>query len=177
MTRPSSIPSLPPAYQGFSLFEVLITVVVVSIGLLGLAGLQFAGLRATNNAQDATYASQLAQDVAERIWANQAGAANYNNVSITSATSITASCGAPAPALPCTSPTLMRHYDVAELHKRITTNDGNPPILSNGAIRITGNSTNFTIIVFWDNPGTTLPTACPTTGWKCMALATSIPSP
>src|SRR3569832_990684 len=66
--------SPPRACQGISLFEVLVSVVVVGIGLLGLAGLQFAGLRASIQAQDATYATQLAQEVAERIWANRAGA-------------------------------------------------------------------------------------------------------
>jgi type IV pilus assembly protein PilV len=56
-----------PSQRGFSLFEVLVTVTVISIGLLGLAGLQFAALRASNNAQEYTMANLLAQDIEERI--------------------------------------------------------------------------------------------------------------
>src|SRR3569832_2164364 len=95
--------SPPRACQCFSLFEVLVTVVEVGIGLLGLAGLQFAGLRASNQAQDATYATQLAQEVAERIRANRAGAlgstSNYNDVAITKTSAFTeTTCGTPAGA-------------------------------------------------------------------------------
>src|SRR3569833_1926474 len=90
--------SPPRACQGFSLFEVLVTVVAVGSGLQGLAGLQFAGLRASNQAQDATYATQLAQEVAERIRANRAGAlgctSNYYVVAITITSAFTvSSCG------------------------------------------------------------------------------------
>jgi Tfp pilus assembly protein PilV len=42
---------------------VLITMVVISIGLLGMAGLHFAGLRAAGYAQQQTLASLLAQDI------------------------------------------------------------------------------------------------------------------
>lgn len=73
--------------HGFTLFEVLITVVVVSIGLLGMAGLQFAGLRAANSAQEHTLAVQLIQDIKERIHANRG--TNYGGVSLDSSSTIT----------------------------------------------------------------------------------------
>lgn len=168
----------PHTQRGFSLFEVLITVVVVSVGLLGLAGLQFAGLRASNNAQDATYAMQLAQEVAERIRANRVGAisGNYSNIEITHASAITASTCGNADSTGCTWSS-MRFYDVYQLYQRIKNNDGNPPILSYGAIKIqSSDNINFNIFVFWGNPSSTLPTTCPVTGaeWLCVRLAVSL---
>lgn len=179
MSNANITTSPPRACQGFSLFEVLVTVVVVGIGLLGLAGLQFAGLRASNNAQDATYATQLAQEVAERIRANRVGAIsptnNYNNVVVTSTSSFTAiTCGAPSDS-GCVTPAAMRNYDIYQLYQRITSNNGNPPILTNGGIRIkSSDNINFDIYVFWGNPDTTLPTTCPATGWQCVTLSMSL---
>src|SRR3569833_973587 len=109
--------SPPRACQGYSLFEVLVTVLVVGIGFLGLAGLQFAGLRASKQAQDETYATQLAQEVAERIRANRAGAlgisSNYNDVAITKTSAFTDSiCVTLTDSTGCSSPTAMRNYDI-----------------------------------------------------------------
>ncbi|OYY93085.1 MAG: type IV pilus modification protein PilV [Hydrogenophilales bacterium 28-61-23] len=70
---------------GFSLLEVLVAMVVLSIGLLGLAALQAVSL---NNNQIAYYrsiASQQAYDMADRMRANLAGisAGNYDNLTAT----------------------------------------------------------------------------------------------
>jgi type IV pilus assembly protein PilV len=66
--------------SGFTLLEILVAIVVLSIGLLGLAGLQAVSL---NNNQAAYYrsiASQQAYDMADRIRANLVGvgAGNYD---------------------------------------------------------------------------------------------------
>ena len=58
---------------GFTLFEVLIAVVILSIGLLGLASLQAAGMRNNNSAYMRSQASVLAYDMADRIRANRPG--------------------------------------------------------------------------------------------------------
>lgn len=55
---------------GFTLLEVLIALVVLSIGLLGLAGLQSTGLRFNQSAGMRTQATQLAYDMADRMRAN-----------------------------------------------------------------------------------------------------------
>jgi type IV pilus assembly protein PilV len=63
--------------RGTSLIEVLITVVILSIGLLGLAGLQSRlGLSEMESYQRAQ-ALVLLQDMANRIATNRADAANY----------------------------------------------------------------------------------------------------
>ena len=59
---------------GVSLLEVLIAVLVLSVGLLGIAGLQTANLRNTQSAHQRTVAVLLAASMAERIRANPVAA-------------------------------------------------------------------------------------------------------
>jgi len=73
------------ASGGFTLLEVLVAVVVISLGLLGLAGVQVVSL---NNNQTAYYralATQQAYDMADRMRANLAGvtAGNYDSLTAT----------------------------------------------------------------------------------------------
>jgi type IV pilus assembly protein PilV len=63
--------------QGFTLLEVLIALLVLSIGLLGLAALQTTGLRSNQMATMRTLATQLAYDMTDRMRANPAGLAQY----------------------------------------------------------------------------------------------------
>ncbi len=65
---------------GVTLIEVLITVVLVSIGLLGLAGLQVMTVQNTNSAAERFEATTLARDILERMRANRQEARNglYN---------------------------------------------------------------------------------------------------
>jgi type IV pilus assembly protein PilV len=57
--------------RGTSLIEVLISIVVASIGLLALAGVNAASLRYTKMSQYRATATQLANDLGERIRANK----------------------------------------------------------------------------------------------------------
>lgn len=57
--------------SGLTLIEVLITVVLVSIGLLGLAGLQLTSVQNSNSASERFIATTLAQDILERMRANR----------------------------------------------------------------------------------------------------------
>lgn len=56
---------------GFTLIEVLVTVIVLAIGLLGLAGLQLSGLRYSYSAYQRSQATILANDIADRMRANR----------------------------------------------------------------------------------------------------------
>lgn len=60
--------------RGFTLLEALVAVVVISIGLLGLLGLQTVAVVNTQTSQSRTMASIAADDMADRIRANPAGA-------------------------------------------------------------------------------------------------------
>lgn len=60
----------PSSHRGFSLIEVLITMVVIAIGLLTAAGLQLISKKTNYDALQRTQAAQLGQDIAERLRAN-----------------------------------------------------------------------------------------------------------
>lgn len=55
-------------HRGFSLTEVLVALLVLSIGLLGLAALQLNGLKGVHSAYQRTLAGVIAMDAGERLW-------------------------------------------------------------------------------------------------------------
>jgi type IV pilus assembly protein PilV len=59
---------------GLTLIEILIAVLIISIGLLGVAGLQAFSLRNNHDALMRSHASALAADIADRMRANRADA-------------------------------------------------------------------------------------------------------
>lgn len=73
-------PNSRHSQAGTTLIEILITVILVSIGLLGLAGLQLSNVQNTNSAAERFEASTLARDILERMRANRQQALNglYN---------------------------------------------------------------------------------------------------
>lgn len=62
--------------SGFSLIEVLVAIVILSLGILGLAGLQATSIRNTSASGQRTIAINLAADIADRMRANPAGLAD-----------------------------------------------------------------------------------------------------
>ncbi|MCE9551299.1 MAG: type IV pilus modification protein PilV [Betaproteobacteria bacterium] len=75
---------LTKTQSGFTLLEVLVAIVVLSLGLLGLAGLQAASLSNNQTAYYRGIAIQQAYDIADRLRANLAGVGapnySYNNL-------------------------------------------------------------------------------------------------
>ena len=72
-------------HRGFSMIEVLVTLVVLSIGLLGLAALQLTSLRSVNSASYRTQATLLIDDIAERMRINVAAVDNNDFMAFNSA--------------------------------------------------------------------------------------------
>ena len=66
---------------GFTLVEALVALVVLSIGLLGVAALQFTSLKTNHGSATRTQAVYLAYDIIDRMRANPA-AANSNGYDI-----------------------------------------------------------------------------------------------
>lgn len=60
--------------KGFTLIEVLVTVIVLAVGLLGLAGLQASSLRFNHGAYLNSQATNLAYEIIDRMRANNANA-------------------------------------------------------------------------------------------------------
>ncbi len=63
--------------RGFSLVEVLITLVIMSIGMLGIAGLYVQSMQAGRTSTFRHHAVTLASDVADRIRANPTAGVAY----------------------------------------------------------------------------------------------------
>ena len=59
---------------GFSLIEVLVSALILSIGLIGVAGLQATSLKNNQSAYMRSQASAFAYDLADRMRSNLAGA-------------------------------------------------------------------------------------------------------
>ena len=68
---------------GFSLIEVLVTMLILAFGLLGVAGLLVGGVSNAAGSESFSKASQLAADMADRIRANPAVALSATSEYIT----------------------------------------------------------------------------------------------
>ncbi|HEX7029987.1 MAG TPA: type IV pilus modification protein PilV [Gammaproteobacteria bacterium] len=92
--------------SGYSLIEVMIALVVLSIGMLGIAGLTVGALKDTRGAFNRTKAVAFAWDMAERIRANRTAGAAYAGAGANGNCFATASVTAPSS---CNSATLAAH--------------------------------------------------------------------
>ncbi len=152
--------------RGFTLLEVMIALVIFSIGLLGLAGLQARGLQSNTVAQYRTLAIIQAYDMAERIRANPQGVAanlydNLDNSAPTSGTDcVTASC----------TPAQLAARDYYEWEM---TNQQQLPS-GHGTVTGAGAGSQFSVTVMWDEERTGVTgTGCsgdPTVDLKCYTL-------
>ena len=128
--------------KGATLLEVMISVLVLSIGLLGVASLQLFGLRYNQSAYLRSQATILAYDMVDRMRANTNGVAAgyYNSVSSASLPSdpncITTGC---------TNQQLADH-DIREWGNYFV---GTQPMLptATGTVSKAGNT--FTVTVSW----------------------------
>jgi type IV pilus assembly protein PilV len=150
----------PLRTSGFSLIEVLIALVVFSVGLLGVAGLQVSGLRANHSSALRSQTTYLAYDMADRMRANLQGVndGNYNNLSGVPGDPGCVSSG-------CT-PALMAQDDLREWNLANSTNlpsgsgavclDSTPNDGTPTAIACDGLGTAYAIKIWWsdDKSGT-----------------------
>ena len=130
---------------GFTLIEVLISMLILAIGLLGLAGLQATGIRNNLSAYNRSQATQLAYDMADRMRANVTnsgalGASVYITMDPDDA-AVQATCN----VAPGCSPALMAQQDLFEWNRDLT------DILTSGVGTIGVVGTLFTITVSWDD--------------------------
>lgn len=118
------------AAGGFTLLEVLIAIVVFSIGLLGIAGLQVAGMRFTYSSQLRAIATAQADSLADRMRGNPIGMVEgfYN---ITDGTPMPTALDADCSAETCT-PEQLATYDLVTWNAGL--DDASKPRESNGEV-------------------------------------------
>jgi type IV pilus assembly protein PilV len=79
-SKPVSGNPLSSRQNGFSLIEVLIALIIMSVGMLGIAGLYVQSLQAGRTSMFRHQAVSLAGDVADRIRANPSAGIAYAGV-------------------------------------------------------------------------------------------------
>lgn len=140
-------PSKVVLQRGFTLLEVLIAIVVLSIGLLGLAGLQAVGLRNNNSAYMRTIATQQVHDMTDRMRTNLPGVITNTYDAIAG---IPADPACIAAAAGCSIANLAV-YDAFAWN---TMNQNLLPLGTGTVTRVVGGPTGvdrFTISVAWDD--------------------------
>ncbi len=126
--------------SGFTLIEVLISMLVLAVGLLGLAGLQATSLRYNQSAYNRSQATQLVYDMTDRMRANVAGAATYTALLPSEATAKT-DCLTTTGCMPAD----MAENDLFEWNSAVTT------VLPGGAGTISVADGVFSITITWDD--------------------------
>lgn len=58
----------PRSSQGFALIEVLVSLLIFSLGVVGLMGVQARALQTSTDAQDRSRAAMLAQSLSSEMW-------------------------------------------------------------------------------------------------------------
>lgn len=97
--------------HGVSMLEVLIALLIITIGALGFAGLQMKALHSSNDANHRARAILLAQDAVERFQANPTELDNYLSASWPNTGSLSTSCSGEEP---CAADAI-RDQDLGEL--------------------------------------------------------------
>lgn len=127
---------------GFAMLEVLISILIVSVGLLGIARLQTAGIRFNHVSSLKSQAALQAHDMADRLRENQQGVSSgsYDDLSGTATDPACIASGCPAGQL--------AQYD------HYSWNQANASLLPSGqgSVKRTGDS--FLITVLWDGDRT-----------------------
>lgn len=174
--------------SGATLLEILVALAILSVGMLGVGALQTKAMQSGQDSYFLSQASFLADDMAERLRANNSAASpasgNYNGINtMTSAGSL----GPSYTGLECTfgklsyapcSPANMAKYDITQWLRAV--NDGNRG-LALGAAQITWSGNTATITLRWQ-PGQSGEGNCDSTGtmgggtqdYRCLQLQVTL---
>ena len=131
--------------RGFTLIEVLIALIIISVGMLGIAGLYVHSMQAGRTSLFRHHAVTLAGDVADRIRANTRAVAAY--------VAVGANNNCVDGGIDC-SPAEMAAHDIWLWDQQAV------DTLPNGAVNIVVNNgvvpPTYQITVSWTEPGQTL---------------------
>ncbi|HUD96643.1 MAG TPA: type IV pilus modification protein PilV [Woeseiaceae bacterium] len=132
-------------FRGFSLIEVLIALIIMSVGMLGIAGLYVHGMQAGRTSTFRHHAVMLAGDVADRIRANPLGRADYEGAG--------ANNNCVGGGINCTAAEMAANDVDLWLQQAAAT-------LPDGDIDVTyapGVPAQYTVTVSWSEPGQDVP--------------------
>lgn len=133
-----------PNTFGFTLVEVLVALLILSVGLLGLAALQTFGMKYNQQSYQRTQAVFQAYDMIDRIRANPTAktAGSYDAVTLGNKPAVGVNCAAAS----CT-PAQLATYDINKW------NTANERLLTNGRGAISTSGSRRTITISWIEEG------------------------
>ncbi len=126
--------------RGVSLLEAMISLLIISIGLLGIATLQITSMKQNASALNHSQAVWLGYNMADRIRSNNSEFVNYAGIDTS------ASYSRDCMTAPCNT-TQMITADAEEWATQIQN-------LPGGLGLITGDATQLNVTVMWDDDGT-----------------------
>ena len=131
--------------HGFSMLEILITLVIVAIALLGTAGLQVYAMRMGQSSQFRTQAIFLAADILDRIEANK-----DNTTGAVAGNYVIAGNGTP-PALTSPDPCTVAPCSAAQLANRDINQWENAvaSLLPQATWSVTATGIAYTVVLGW----------------------------
>jgi len=136
--------------NGSSLLEVMVALIILSIGLLGLAMLQLKGMHFNTNAYFRTQATLHANDIIERMRANSGAATSY-----------TAAWPGSNPTPDCDSATCsgsqLAAYDLFTWSRALTNPATGMPGATALITAITSTPGKYTISLTWTEEGVAVP--------------------
>jgi len=144
--------------SGFTLIEVLVATLVLTVGILGVAAMQMVSFQTNQSAYARSQAVYLAQDIFDRMRANPAGYRSttvYNSVDTTDTSTIPGDPSCVTTNGGC-SPQQMGQQDLrewADAFYNVTSRDEYRPRLPNGSASLDriGTTDEFEVIVSWDD--------------------------
>ena len=151
--------------RGFSLVEVLVTILMLSLGLLGIASMQLKALEYNQGAYLRSQAVVLGYDILDRMRANKSGitSSSYDGINTNTITT-----GSDCEAASCTSAN-MASYDAHQWKLNIES------LLPSGVGITSQNGNIMTITIMWDEQRTgTAPGSATCSDFKCFVVTAQI---
>lgn len=147
-----------PRRRGIALMEAMIAILVLSMGALGYAALQIKGLSASSSSMWRSKAGNLANEMADRVRANRAGAVAGGYGALTSVETVS-DCGTTSDC----SPVRMAKLDNAQWNATLANElpggrgvvclDASPDDGTAAAPGCDGGGSMLAIKVFWSERG------------------------
>lgn len=135
------------AQAGFSMIEVLISLVLIAVAMFGHAGLQLNAMKFAKGGASRMQAAFLSNELAERMEANKVGSVNGDYV-VASVSSTPSTASTDCTTTACNASALAA-YDLAEWTTRVAaTLPGASWQITNPT---TGNPSTYRIVVNWED--------------------------
>lgn len=134
--------------SGTSMIEVIVAIIVISIGILGLGGLQVTSMKYQKTAGQRSEATQSAYDLSERMRANGAGVLLNRYVYTTAYAATVAS----PPSIPVCSTSICTPLEIADIDKAEWLHNLAARLSGGAGYVIVNGVGTYDLVVMWKEP-------------------------